>query len=53
MPAKPFATASLSLVNFAALMTRFSLVIAGPFFIMTLFPTHHLKIGEIAQLHNN
>ena len=35
MPVKASGTASSSLVNFAALMTRFSSVIAGPFVIMT------------------
>ena len=34
MPVKASGTASSSLVNFAALMTRFSSVIAGPFVIM-------------------
>ena len=35
MPVKASGTASSSLVNFAALMMRFSSVIAGPFVIMT------------------
>ena len=34
MPVKASRTASSSLVNFAALMTRFSSAIAGPFVIM-------------------
>ena len=50
MPVKVPGTASLSVVNFAMLLTWFPSVIAGPFVIMTWFPAHHSKIEEIAHL---
>jgi hypothetical protein len=49
----PFGTDFDLLVDFDALVTRFSSVIAGLFSIKSRFPPHHKEGEGIANLYNN